>query len=145
MEGGRWAARRCGCKRDAVEGWRRTRARVGVEGTSAGAPHGQDTANCNGNEIAYAGHGTCAVPCVPAPTSAWSLRHFRKVVCSCGTKGLRPAPALAMSRPRVPRMAALMGEGKRSPMMRMSGPGGGARGPGQRTMYMQRDSVMETL
>mmetsp|Transcript_43207 Transcript_43207/g.109364 ORF Transcript_43207/g.109364 Transcript_43207/m.109364 type:complete len:353 (-) Transcript_43207:505-1563(-) len=53
---------------------------------------------------------------------ACSLRHFMKVVCIWGTNGLRPTPALLMSKPIVLRMAALICQEKRSPMMRMSGP-----------------------
>ena len=39
-----------------------------------------------------------------------SARHLRKVVCSCGTKGLRATPALLMRPPSVARMAALICE-----------------------------------
>ena len=53
---------------------------------------------------------------------AESLRHLRKVVCSWGRKGLSPGPARCISSPSVARIAALREEGKRSPMMRMSGP-----------------------
>jgi hypothetical protein len=34
--------------------------------------------------------------------------HLRKVVCSCGTNGLSPAPALMMRAPSVTKMAALI-------------------------------------
>ena len=40
---------------------------------------------------------------------------------------MSPGPALLMSRPRVVRMAALIGDGKRSPMIRISGPEGRGR------------------
>lgn len=51
-----------------------------------------------------------------------SARHLRKVVCSCGRKGLSAGPALPSSASSVPRMAALTPDAKRSPMMRISGP-----------------------
>ncbi len=52
----------------------------------------------------------------------WSPRHLRKVVCSWGTNGLRPGPALAISKPMVCSKAALISQDKRSPIILIMGP-----------------------
>ena len=77
----------------------------------------------------------CSTACAARLASALgSARHLRKVVCSCGTKGLSPAPARASRMPSVLRMAALVCHGKRSPTMRIRGPviwrKGGGKGDG---------------
>lgn len=47
------------------------------------------------------------------------------MVCSWGTNGLRPGPALAMSRPMVCRRAALISPDNRSPIILIMGPASG--------------------
>lgn len=51
-----------------------------------------------------------------------SARHLRKVVCSCGRKGLREGPALASRAARVPRIAAFTPLANLSLMILQSAP-----------------------
>mmetsp|Transcript_13211 Transcript_13211/g.55346 ORF Transcript_13211/g.55346 Transcript_13211/m.55346 type:complete len:244 (-) Transcript_13211:6585-7316(-) len=51
-----------------------------------------------------------------------SLRHLTKVVCSCGTNGLRPTPPRCTRTPSARRMAALTFELNLSPTTRIRGP-----------------------